>query len=287
MRYDRTHMTRLLRQMRDSDAGELLLKVPGRPAMRVDGDLVRLAEDPVMPVDTQSAARSLMALGDTEIALGMVQDAEFAFGMQGVGRFRVQIFRQRGSLGVSVRRMANLAPSLFSVGLATAQAQEALRSGLCLAAGSRSQELIGALVDHLNTTSSGHVIVLEDQLEYLHKDRRAAITQREVGLDTQDWPSAVRSALRQRPDALVVGELYDQDVAERLLRAAEQGQCVVLGMPGVTPKQAITNFVRRFDPRREREIALRVRTVLRAAVVLNDQGCEVLLADRPAAAAAI
>lgn len=287
MRYDRTHMTRLLRQMRDSDAGELLLKVPGRPAMRVDGDLVRLAEDPVLPVDTQSAARSLMALGDTEIPLGAVQDSEFAFGVQGVGRFRVQLFRQRGSLGVSVRRMASQAPTLDSVGLTASHASSALQPGLCLAAGGRCQELVGALVDHLNRTCTGHVIVLEDQLEYLHKDRRAAISQREVGLDAQDWPTAVRSALRQRPDALVVGELADADTAERLLRAAEQGRRVVLGIPGVTPKQAITNFVRRFDPAREREVALRVRTVLRAAVVLNDQGCEVLVTDRPAAAAAV
>ncbi len=260
MRYDRPHMERLLRQIGDAEASDLLLKVPGRPALRIDGEMVRLTEGPLRPVDTKNAAMSLMALADMELTLMNLQEQELAFGLPGVGRFRALIYRQRGSLGISIHRLAVRCPSLSDLGTTPAQVRNL--DGLSFVSGPRQQGLMAAIVDHWNQDVGGHLVVLEDQIEYLHRDARAAVSHREVGTDTKDWTSGLRSALRHHADFVMLGSVPDHAAAERILRGAEQGRRILVCVPSQSAKGAVSSFIRLFPVEREREVRARVLQVL-------------------------
>ena len=270
MRYDRPHLVRLLRQLGDAEASDLLLKVPGRPALRIDGEMVRLAEDPLRPVDTKNAAMSLMGLADMELTLMNLQEQELAFGMPGVGRFRALIYRQRGSLGISIHRLAIRCPSLSEMGI-TPQQVEGL-DGLSFVSGPRQQGMMAAIVDHWNQKVGGHLVVLEDQIEYLHRDARAAVSHREVGTDTKDWPTGLRSALRHDADFVVLGSVGDPVSAERILQGAEQGRRILVSVPSHSAKGALSSFIRLFPVEREREVQARVLRVLGRSFHTPEQG---------------
>ena len=260
MRYDRPHLVRLLRQLGDAEASDLLLKVPGRPALRVDGEMVRLADEALRPIDTKNAAMSLMGLADVELTLMNLQEQELAFGMPGVGRFRALIYRQRGTLGISIHRLAIRCPSLTEMGVNPDQASGL--SGLSFVSGQREQAMMAAIVDHWNQKVGGHLVVLEDQIEYLHRDARAAVSHREVGTDTKDWPTGLRSALRHDADLVVLGAVHDPVSAERILQAAEHGRRVLVSVPSHSAKGALSSFIRLFPVEREREVQARVLRVL-------------------------
>jgi twitching motility protein PilT len=260
VRYDRPHLERLLRQLGDAEASDLLLKVPGRPALRIDGEMVRLAEAPLRPVDTKNAAMSLMGLADMELTLMNLQEQELAFGLPGVGRFRALIYRQRGSLGISIHRLAVRSPSLSDLGATPAQVKQL--DGLSFVCGPRQQGLMAAIVDHWNQDVGGHLVVLEDQIEYLHRDARAAVSHREVGTDTKDWTSGLRSALRHHADFVMLGSVPDQAAAERILQGAEQGRRILVCVPSQSAKGALSSFIRLFPVEREREVRARVLQVL-------------------------
>ena len=270
MRYDRPHLVRLLRQLGDAEASDLLLKVPGRPALRIDGEMVRLAEEPLRPVDTKNAAMSLMGLADMELTLINLQEQELAFGMPGVGRFRALVYRQRGSLGISIHRLAIRCPSLSEMGL-TSQQVEGL-GGLSFVSGPRQQAMLAAIVDHWNQKVGGHIVVLEDQIEYLHRDARAAVSHREVGTDTLDWPTGLRSALRHDADFVVLGAVPDMVSAERILQGAEHGRRIMVSVPSHSAKGALASFIRLFPAEREREVQARVLRVLGRSFHAADSG---------------
>ena len=272
MRYDRDAMLRLLRQARDGGATDLHLKVPARPSIRVDGELCAVAQDKLSPADTRSAVQALMSLAGVEFPLARCQEHEFAFGVRNVGRFRVSVFRQRGSFGVVVHRMAIDVPSLSRLGVPAEYAEIPYRPGLTLLSGPRRHALLAGLVDAANGRESGHVVVLEDCLEYLHSDRRAAISQREIGIDTATWTSGIHNARRQDPDLLVVGDVPERAVAAAILSAVEGGCRVVASVAAPGPEEAVGWFIRLFGHERESEIAGRVAASLEGSLTLDADG---------------
>ena len=163
-----------------------------------------------------------------------LQEQELAFGLPGVGRFRALIYRQRGSLGISIHRLAVRCPSLSDLGTTPAQVRNL--DGLSFVSGPRQQGLMAAIVDHWNQDVGGHLVVLEDQIEYLHRDARAAVSHREVGTDTKDWTSGLRSALRHHADFVMLGSVPDHAAAERILRGAEQGRRILVCVPSQSAK---------------------------------------------------
>ncbi|MCP4807514.1 MAG: Flp pilus assembly complex ATPase component [Proteobacteria bacterium] len=272
MRYDRDLMLRLLRQARDGGATDLHLKVPGRPSIRVDGELIPVAQDKLTPADTRGAVQALMSLAGVEFPLARCQEHEFAFGVRNVGRFRVAVFRQRGSFGVIVHRMATDIPSLSRLGVPAEYAEIAHRPGLTLLSGSRRRELLAGLVDAANGREPGHIIVLEDSLEYLHSDRRAAISQREIGIDTATWMTGIHNARRQDPDLLVVGDVPDGLTAAGILSAVEGGRRVVASVAAAGPEEAVAWFIRLFGQDRENEVAGRLAAGLEGSMTLDQHG---------------
>jgi len=263
-------MLRLLKQARDSEATDLHLKVPARPSIRVEGELIAVAGEKLAPADTKAAVQALMSLAGVEFPLARCQEHEFAFGVRGVGRFRVSLFRQRGSLGVVVHRMATEVPTLQALGVPAEYGQVSARPGLTLLSGTRRRDLLGGIVDSLNSAEGSHLIVLEDSLEYLHADRRAAISQREVGIDTASWCVGIRTAMRHDPDLIAVGDVPDPETAAAVLQAVESGHRVVASVPSRGPEEAITWLVRLFGTERETEASARIAEALEISLTLDD-----------------
>ena len=279
MRIDRDSIIRLLREARDAGATDVHLKVPGRPCLRVGRDLVPTSHPKLLPDDTHRAAGVLMSLAGVEIPLARSREAEFAFGIGGVGRFRVHIFRQRGSIGILVHRMAGTVPHLDDLGAPSTWLDLIGAPGLVLCSGALRRDLLAAMVHGYNHSRRGHVVVIEEMMEYLHSDQTASISQREVGIDTDDWVSGLRSAVRQDPDVVVLGDLPDMGVAELALRASESGQTILAGVPAPDPSRAVPWFCSLFGRHREGELSSRLAEVLLGAVALTRRGPLVLELD--------
>jgi Tfp pilus assembly pilus retraction ATPase PilT len=270
MRFDRDAMARLLKQARDAGATSIHLKVPGRVSLKVNGLLVPVANDRLLPVDTRKAVQSLMGLGNTEFPLATLTEQEFGVGLSGVGRFRVCAYKQRGSLSVVIHRLATEVEGLESLGLTASWG--AIGAGLTLVGGRRRSDLCAAVVNHQNAKTGGHIVLLEDAVHVLHADRKASISQREIGIDTESWQSGLRSALRQAADIIVLSEVTSPEVASMALTAAERGVKVVVCVPGRSPSSCVDAFVRMFGEARALEAHQRVAEVLSEAMCLGSEG---------------
>ncbi len=272
MRIDRDSILALLEEAQRKGATDVHLKVPRPPCLRIDGELVPTEHPKLLPDETHRAAGVLLGLAGVESPLTRDCESEFAFGIQGLGRFRVHLFRQRGSVGILIHRMAVEVPNLGDLGAPLAWTELAGAPGLVLCTGSRRRELLAALVHGYNQARQGHVILIAEMMEYLHKDQSASISQREVGIDTEGWASGIQSALRQDPDLVVLGDVADREVAELVLRAAENGVSVMVGTPNPDPSRAVPWFISLFGSQREGEVSRRVAEVLVGAVALGHRG---------------
>ena len=271
MRYDRESLKKLLREATDLQATDVHLKVPGRPSIRVGRELVPTTHDRLYPQDIYRAAHSLMELAQTDLHLAAVKEAEFGLGLEGVGRFRVQLYRQRGSFAIVIHRIEVEVPTAASLGVPDGYAEPQGDIGLFLVSGTRRRELLAAVVDARNRAEGGHLVVIEDQIQYLHTDAKAAISQREVGIDTASFEEALRTAGRQDPDWVVLGDVPDRETAETVLRAAEEGHSlVVASVPSFSADRAVEWFIGRFGADRESEVRYRVAEVLAGSVCLGD-----------------
>ena len=271
MRFDRDAMAKLLKQARDAGATSIHMKVPGRVSLRIAGQLVPVAKESLLPVDTRRAVQSLMSLANTEFPLANLREHEFGVGIVGVGRFRVCVYMQRGSLCAVIHRLATQVMGLGELGVASSWGD--IGAGLTFVGGQRRSELLAAVVDRLNARRGGHIVLLEDQVQVLHGDRKASISQREIGIDTDSWESGIRSAMRQAADILVIGEVPDPTIAGLVLSAAERGMTVLVGMPGGSPRACIDHFVSLFGEGRAVEVHQRVAQLLAGSMTLGEEGC--------------
>jgi len=271
VRYDRESLKTLLKEATELQATDVHLKVPGRPSFRVGRDLVPTTHDRLYPQDIYRAAHSLMELAQTDLHLAAVKEAEFGLGLEGVGRFRVQLYRQRGSFAIVIHRIEVEVPTTDTLGVPAPYADPQSSFGLFLISGTRRRELLAAVVDARNRADGGHLVVIEDQLQYLHTDARSAISQREVGIDTASFEEALRTASRQDPDWIVLGDVPDRETAETVLRAAEEGNSLVVAcLPSFTADRAVEWFIGRFGADREAEVRQRLAEVLAGSVCLGD-----------------
>lgn len=212
-------------------ARDVHLKVGQPPGARVRGDLVYFRLDPIRPEDTEAVAHHV--INDAEVLrdLGGLQEYDTSYEAFEVGRFRVNVYRQRGTLAIVMRFIPLDVPSLDA--LAAPQACRDLAEkdrGLVLcvgAAGNGKSSTLAAMIDHMNRSLPRHIVTIEDPIEYLHTDDKCSISQREIGPDTSSFANALRAALRQDPDVIQVGEIRDAETMEIALKAAETGHLVL------------------------------------------------------------
>ncbi len=226
-----TFLVQLLGKAVAAKASDVHLKVGQPPGARVRGDIVYFRSDPLRPQDTEALARILVKRASVRDSLETLLEHDTAYEAPGVGRFRVNVYRQKGSLAIVMRAIPLSVPSFEDLGVPAAAVYLAERDrGLVLvvgAAGNGKSSTLAAMIAHLNHTQALHVVTIEDPVEFLHTDDKSSISQREVGIDTGSFADALRAALRQDPDVILVGEIRDEITLDIALKAAETGHLVL------------------------------------------------------------
>jgi len=213
-------------------ASDVHIKVGQPPGARIHGDMVYFRTERVVPEDTEAVARFVIANPHVLANLHDLKEYDSSYSAEGIGRFRVNVYRQRGSLAVVMRFIPTDIPTMESLGLPMPVARELAekQNGVVLvvgAAGNGKSTSIASMIAHLNATRALHIVTVEDPVEFLHNDALSSISQREVGLDTASFTSALRAALRQDPDVIFVGEIRDEETMEIVLKAGETGHLVL------------------------------------------------------------
>ncbi|HEY6728688.1 MAG TPA: PilT/PilU family type 4a pilus ATPase [Polyangiaceae bacterium] len=225
------YLQQLLQKAIAAGARDVHLKVGQPPGARVRGNLVFFRLDKILPMHTEAAARHIIHDYDVLETLDTLKEYDTSYEVHGLGRFRVNIYRQRSSLAIVMRVIPINVPTLEALGAPAVCAELAERDrGLVLcvgAAGNGKSSTLAAMIGHMNKNLSRHIVTIEDPIEYLHMDDRCSISQREIGLDTQSFASALRASLRQDPDVIQVGEIRDAETMEIALKAAETGHLVL------------------------------------------------------------
>ena len=248
---------------------DLHCKVGSPPRLRIDGKLRRLEAPALRPEDTEAMTAEVLPehLRDE---FATCNEADFAYSLPGVGRFRVNAFRARGAAGLVFRRVSIGAIPLEDLGLPAAVGALALEPrGLVLVTGptgaGKSTTLAG-MVDLINTRREAHIVTIEDPIEILHEDKRAMINQREVRVDTEDFAIAVRAAMRQDPDIILVGEMRDQPTVQAALTAAETGHLVMSTLHTSDAQETIARIIDFFPPHEQKQVRLSLAGTLRGII---------------------
>jgi twitching motility protein PilT len=213
-------------------ASDVHIKVGQPPGARIRGDIVYFRTEKVVAEDTAAVARFVITNPDVLARLDELKEYDASYSAAGIGRFRVNVYRQRGSLAVVMRFIPTDIPPMESLGLPMPVTRDLAekQNGLVLvvgAAGNGKSTSIASMVAHLNATRALHIVTVEDPIEFLHQDALSSISQREVGLDTASFAAALRAALRQDPDVIFVGEIRDEETMEIALKAGETGHLVM------------------------------------------------------------
>ncbi|MFL5507019.1 MAG: type IV pilus twitching motility protein PilT [Gemmatimonadales bacterium] len=263
-------MEKIIRAAVERGASDLHIKAGDVFRARINGKLVPLTKQRLTPDQTRAIALKLVGSDENRLKLDVLRDFDCSWGMPGVGRFRVNILRQRSSIMIVMRVIPFTVPSLESLGLPLQLGRIAESDrGLVVVAGmsgAGKSSTTAALVQHINTTQQRHIVTVENPIEFLHRDLMSSVTQREVGVDTDTYASGLHAALRQDPDVVLIGELADADTVATAVKAAEGGLLVITSVP--TPD--VTTTVQRLMtmlPPEEREVGrLRLAEALRAIV---------------------
>lgn len=259
----------LLHALASSKGSDLHCKVGSAPRLRVDGRLRRLQVPDLRPEDTQHMVEQVLPVELVE-RFAATNEADFAYSLSGVGRFRVNTFRARGTLGLVFRRVAMGAQTLEDLGLPEVLGELALEPrGLVLVTGptgSGKTTTLASMVDLINTYKEVNVVTIEDPIEILHKDKKAIVSQREVGYDTADFTVALRAAMRQDPDVILVGEMRDVETVRAALSAAETGHLVLSTLHTIDASETINRIVDFFQPFEQKQIRGALSQALRGIV---------------------
>jgi twitching motility protein PilT len=262
-------MVSLLRFVVDQDASDLHLKVGSAPRVRVNGEL-RLAPFPaVTAAEAQTVITQLMTADRLE-EYNQTGEADFSVSEAGLGRFRANAFRQRGTPAMVLRRVLPSARSVADLGLppvVTRLAEE--HRGLVLVTGptgSGKTSTLAAMIDHINTTRAVNIITIEDPIEVMHADKKAIISQREIGTDTRDFAQAMRRALRQDPDVIFIGEMRDRETVWAALSAAETGHLVLSTLHTTNAEETVNRVVDFFPPYQQHQIRLALAAALKGVI---------------------
>ncbi len=228
---NREFLNQLLGKAVAARASDVHLKVGSPPAARVQGDLVFFRAEPLRPADLAAIAMHVIRSSEQKQRIAELFELDGAYVADGICRFRYNLYRQRGELGIALRVIPTQVPTFESLGVPPAAATMCEKErGLVLvvgAAGNGKSSTLAAMIGHLNRTRPLHIVTVEDPIEFLHKDEKSSVSQREIGVDTSSFGAALRAAMRQDPDVILVGEVRDEETMDTALKAAETGHLVL------------------------------------------------------------
>jgi twitching motility protein PilT len=242
-----------LRELVEKEGSDLHLKVGSSPLHRVNGDLALDARvEPLTSEDTEGALRTLLSDEAKLEEFADDNEVDFSYEISGVARYRINAFRQRGVVSMVCRAIPHHISTIEELSLPTVVRELAEEErGIVLltgTTGSGKSTTLAAMIDHMNNTMSKHIVTIEDPIEFVHQDKRSAINQREVGMDTASFKRALRRVLRQDPDVILVGEMRDEETVQTALSAAETGHLVLSTIHTVDATESINRMLDFFPP---------------------------------------
>ncbi len=262
----------VLRQMLEQNTSDLHLKVGCAPTLRVNGELRSLPMSPMRSDDMKTLADQIMP-AKRQKEFSEIKEADFALGVPGIGRFRVNAYRQRGTIAYAFRIVPFQAHSIAELNLPPVVEQIALKPrGLVLVTGitgSGKSTALAAMIQYINQHRTANVITIEDPIEFLHRDKKAHINQREVGTDTASFAQALRRVLRQDPDILLVGEIRDLDTLDTAMKAADTGHLVFSSLHTTDATQTISRILSFYPPHQASEVRFLLASALEAIISLR------------------
>lgn len=262
-------MSEILQVAHDANASDVHLTTGLPPIMRVYGRLQKMNFPVLMPEDTQSLAMQVMTPGQRE---KFEEEGEYdmSVAVQGLGRYRLNVFKQRGATAMALRTISIEIPSSESLGVPpSVVAMQHKKRGLVLVTGptgSGKSTTLASILDKINTNRDAHIITLEDPIEYMHQHKKSMVNQREVGMDTGSFPNALRAALREDPDVILVGEMRDFETIGIAITAAETGHLVFSTLHTVDAASTIDRIIDVFPPHQQQQIRVQLSNVLEAIV---------------------
>ena len=251
-------------------ASDIHLKSGLPPMFRVDGALVPLKNgERIMPDELQTMAFSIMSPAQ-KARFEESREADLAYGIAGLGRFRVNVFQQRGTVGAVFRVIPFGVKSIEQLHLPRVVESIAMEQrGLVLVTGttgSGKSTTLAAMIDHINSNRTCHIMTIEDPIEFLIRDRRSIVNQREIGVDTQSFANALRAALRQDPDVILVGEMRDFETIETAITAAETGHLVMSTLHTLDATETINRIISVFPPYQQKQVRIQLASILKAVI---------------------
>lgn len=263
------HIDDLLHEVCERGASDLHLAVGLPPMLRVDGVLVRTNYRPLTPNDTQRLIFDILT-GDQIQWFEKTRELDFSYGVKGIGRFRVNVYRQRGSTGAALRAIPDQIPTFEQLGLPPLLRELSKKhSGLILVTGptgSGKSTTIACMIDAINSERAVHIMTIEDPIEYLHRHKRGMINQRELNMDTDSFENALRGVLREDPDVILIGEMRDLETIAAALTLAETGHLVFGTLHTRNAPQTIDRVVDVFPPHQQDQIRVQLSNTLEAVV---------------------
>ncbi len=259
----------LLRLMVSRNSSDLFITADFPPAIKVDGKVTKVSPQPLTGVHTMALARSIM--NDKQVAeFERTKEGNFAISPAGIGRFRVNTFIQQGKVGMVLRVIPATLPTIDGLGIPQVLKEIATaKRGLCImvgATGSGKSTTLAAMVDWRNENSYGHIITVEDPVEFVHAHKNCVVTQREVGLDTDSWGAALKNTLRQAPDVILMGEIRDRETMEHAVAFAETGHLCLATLHANSANQALDRIINFFPEERRLQLLMDLSLNLKALV---------------------
>ncbi len=264
-----TFITDLLKLMLGRNGSDLFITADFLPAIKVDGKVTKVSAQPLNSTHTIALARSIM--NDKQVAeFERTKECNFAIAPPGMGRFRVNAFMQQSKVGMVLRTIPSALPSIDSLKLPQVLKEVVSnKRGLCImvgATGSGKSTTLAALVDHRNETSYGHIITIEDPIEFVHAHKNCVVTQREVGIDTDSWGAALKNTLRQAPDVILMGEIRDRETMEHAVAFAETGHLCLATLHANSSNQALDRIINFFPEERRAQLLMDLSLNLKGLV---------------------
>ena len=259
----------LLKLMVSRNGSDLFITAEFPPAIKVDGKVTKVSPQPLTPTHTLTLARAIMS--DKQVAdFERTKECNFAISPAGIGRFRVNAFVQQGRVGMVLRTIPLTLPTIDGLGGPQGLKEITMtKRGLCImvgATGSGKSTTLAAMVDWRNENSFGHIITVEDPVEFVHPHKNCVVTQREVGLDTDSWEAALKNTLRQAPDVILMGEIRDRETMEHAVAFAETGHLCMATLHANSANQALDRIINFFPEERRAQLLMDLSLNLRAMV---------------------
>ncbi|MDP7040163.1 MAG: PilT/PilU family type 4a pilus ATPase [Myxococcota bacterium] len=260
---------KLLQIMIAQQASDLLITTGASPKVRVDGNLVSVKGAPLTPSETKRLCYSILTDAQKEI-FEEQNELDLSFGVKNLARFRANLFVQRGSIAAAIRQVPYEIKSIEELGLPPIVKElSQLKNGLILVTGSTGSgksTSIAAILDQINQERSGHIVTVEDPIEFIHNHKNCLVNQREVGSDTESFSQALKYVLRQNPNVVLIGEMRDLETMEAALQISETGHLTLATLHTNSASQTINRIIDAFPPHQQRQVRVQLSFVLQAVI---------------------